>query len=69
MFCLASYDHVSTESEFEDLTEQLFRDSEPNIFQYVKVNLQSSTSSWSRSDDADLPWVEFVNVLSFYIFR
>ncbi|XP_055299566.1 endoribonuclease CG2145-like [Sitodiplosis mosellana] len=48
-------EYESSESEFEELTEKLFRESAPNIFPYVKVNLQSSTSSWSRSDDAEQP--------------
>lgn len=51
----ASYEYDSDRSEIEELSEQLFRESEPNIFPYVKVNLQSSTSSWSDDDDADLP--------------
>lgn len=52
---LASYEYDSDRSEIEELSEQLFRESEPNIFPYVKVNLQSSTSSWSDVDDADSP--------------
>lgn len=38
------------------MSEQLFRENEPNLFPHVNVNLQSSTSSWSRSDDADSPY-------------
>lgn len=45
----------SSDSEIEALTEQLFRDSDPNLFPYVTVRLQGSTSSYSRSDDADAP--------------
>lgn len=48
-----------TNSEIEELAEQLFRESEPNLYPYVKVNLQRSTSSWSRLDDADDPYVSF----------
>lgn len=44
------------------MTEQLFRQSTPNIFPYVKVNLQSLTTSGSRSDDAALPY-DFVTIL------
>lgn len=55
MYNLVCREYESSETEFEDLTEKLFRESEPNLFPSVKVNLQSSTSSWSRSDDADKP--------------
>lgn len=54
-FCLVCYEYDSFNSEIEGLTEDLFHQSEPNIFQHVKVNLQGQTSSWSRSDDAALP--------------
>lgn len=54
-FCVVSYEYDSNDSEIEDITEQMFRESTPNIFRHVKVNLQSETSSWSRSDDANMP--------------
>lgn len=55
LFLLASYEYDSNSPDIEELSEQLFRESEPNIFPYVKVNRQSSTTSWSRDDAADLP--------------
>lgn len=42
-------------TELEVLSEQLLRESEPNLFPYVIVNLQNSTSPQSRSDDAEFP--------------
>lgn len=52
---LVSYEFDSDNSDIEELSEKLFKESEPNIFPHIKVNLQSSTSSWSSEDDADLP--------------
>lgn len=59
---IVSYEFDS--NEIDHLTEHLFEECKTNIFPHVKVNLQSSTSSWSRSDDANSPLV-FVFYLNF----
>lgn len=41
--------------EIEELTEELFKLSSPNLLPYVKINLQGKTSQWSHWDDADSP--------------
>lgn len=46
---------LASNREMEELTEELFKLSSPNLLPYVKINLQGKTSRWSHWDDANSP--------------
>lgn len=58
LFKIVVHRNVANNSELELLSEKLLRESDPNLFPYVDVNLQNSISSRSHfDDDAPFPWV------------